>query len=269
LIDLPLIVRHDYAMKNPRHILITGASSGIGAALALAYADGADVRLFLQGRNQERLNRVAEQAQALGAKVETAVFDVREAVKVMRWIESCDAQAPLDLVIANAGIAANNFAERVNDAVVDEIFAVNLHGVLNTIHPAMRLMARRGRGQIAIMSSLAGYRGLPKEGAYAASKAAVRVYGEALRPELALKGVQLSVVCPGFIKTPLTDRNRFSMPFLLSVEGAAKIIQAGLAKNKARIAFPWPMKILASLFALFPVPFIERCIARLPEKGSA
>ena len=152
------------------------------------------------------------------------------------WIEGADRQAPLDLVIANAGVSGSQLPpgpERTR-----AIFRVNLDGVLNTIEPAQAVMLARGRGHLALMSSLASFRGFPNAPAYCSSKAAVRVLGEGLRGRLGQSGIVVSVICPGFVATPMTADNRFSMPLLMSPDRAAAIIERGLARGKARIAFP-------------------------------
>jgi short-subunit dehydrogenase len=128
-------------------------------------------------------------------------------------------------------------------------------------------MTARGHGQIALMASLAAFHGFPGAPAYCASKAAVRVWGEALRGEYAAKGVGVSVICPGYVKTPMTDANDFPMPFLMSPERAASIIMRGLARNKARIAFPWPMYAAIRLIAALPPGLTDPLFARLPKKS--
>ena len=245
------------------HILITGASSGLGAALALHYAEKGTL-LFLAGRNEERLGNVAGQCQEKGAQVITGLFDVCEAEEAESWIKQCHAYAPLDLVIANAGISAgSDLAERANDM---RIFRVNLDGVLNVFYPAAELMSAQGRGQIALMSSLAGYRGWPGAPAYCASKAAVKTFGESMRTPMARRGVKLNVICPGFIKTPLTDRNNFSMPFLMSAPRAAEIIARGLKRNKSRIAFPFPAVFVAWFFSVLPDSLAQCFLKHSPDK---
>jgi short-subunit dehydrogenase len=252
-------------MPSPRHILITGASSGIGAALAEAYA-APGLRLSLQGRNEERLCRVAKAARESGAFVHAKAGDVVWREGMEGWLTLCDRQQPLDLVIANAGISAGTGRQGESSDQARAIFEVNVAGVLNTVQPAIALMKQRGRGQIAIMSSLAGFRGFPGAPAYCASKAAVRVYGEALRFELAPQGIAVNVICPGFIKTPMTGVNKFKMPFLMSAERAAQIIKRGLDRDRARIAFPWPMYMLARLAAALPQDWIAGMVAKLPKK---
>ncbi len=248
-----------------QNILITGASSGLGAALALVYAEP-ETALFLLGRNEERLQEVAHQAEAKGAKVETALLDVTDAAAMAAWIKRVDAASPLDLVIANAGVslATGGGYETAMDR--DGIFAVNLYGVFNTIDPVVDAMKMRRCGQIAIMASLAGFRGFAGAPAYMASKAAARVYGEGLRGDLAPYDVWVNVICPGFVKTPMTEVNDFPMPFLMTPEKAAQIIKRGLARNKPRITFPWPMVALVWLLASLPPAWIDPLLAKLPRK---
>jgi short-subunit dehydrogenase len=250
-------------MKNPRHILITGASSGLGEALALAYAQPGIV-LGLTGRDTARLNDVAARCRASGAEVDAAPIDVTDAPTLRQWMLTLDARAPLDLVIANAGISAQNSGRGETDEQARRIMAVNVDGVMNTVRPLIEPMVGRGRGQIAIMSSLAAFRGLPGTGVYCASKAAVRLWGEALRVELAPRGVEVSVICPGFVTSRMTATNEFPMPFLMGPERAVRIIRGGLERNKGRIAFPWPMYAAARLIAALPSSLADRVSALRP-----
>jgi len=249
----------------PAHILITGASSGIGAALALAYAQPG-AHLSLGGRNQDRLAAIAAQVAARGATSTVAAIDVRDSAGVAAWIRAADERAPLDLVIANAGISGGTHGGPETPEQTRAIFAVNLDGVLNVVLPVVPRMAARGRGQIAIISSLAGYRGMPGAPAYSGSKAAVRVWGEGLRGDLLPQGVKVNVVMPGFIKSPMTDANRFPMPFLMSAEKAAGIIQRGLAADRARIAFPFPTAFVAWLMGALSPAIVDPLLRLLPKK---
>jgi short-subunit dehydrogenase len=251
---------------RPQRILITGASSGIGAALASAYA-ASGASLVLGGRESNRLATVETACRAAGAEVETAAIDVVDAVAMRRWIEAADERAPLDLVIANAGISAGTGTGGESEAQSRAIFATNLDGVANTVWPALRRMERRGRGQIALMSSLAAFRGFPGAPAYCASKAALRVWGEGLRGEYGAKGVAVTVICPGSVESPMTAVNDFPMPFLMSAERAARIIKRGLARNRARIAFPFPMYFGAWLLGVLSPGLTDPLLARLPKKG--
>jgi len=222
---------------DPRHVLITGASSGIGAALARRLARP-DRKLTLLGRDTARLRAVAA---GCTGEVETVSVDVTDEAAMTAVIDSAFATEPVDLVIANAGISGGD---------AQTLMAINVQGVVNTVEPAIPHLRARGSGQLALMSSLASFRGLPNAPAYCASKAAVRLYGEGLRGKLGQIGIRVSVLCPGFIDTPLTANNPFPMPFMMTAEAAAERIVRGLAKNRARIAFPrrlyWPT-LLGSL----------------------
>ena len=248
-------------------MLITGASSGIGAALSRLYArEGA--RLFLGGRDAPRLAQVAEACRALGAHTDVRVVDVTDRDGMRAWIEEADTLAPLDLVVANAGVSAGTGDDHETEAQARRIIAINLDGMLNTVHPAIDRMAARGRGQIALLSSMAAFRGFPGAPAYSASKAAVKAYGEALRTDLRPCGIRLSVVFPGFVSTPMTKVNPFRMPLLMSPDKAAAIIARGLAGDRARIAFPFPTYFGAWLAGALPPGLADRVLARLPTKGA-
>ena len=250
-------------MRRPQRIVITGASSGIGAALALAYArPGAS--LVLSGRDAGRIEAVAARCRERGAAADAAAVDVADRAAMEAWIARVHAVAPLDLVIANAGVDGTGFApeERLR-----AIFRINVDGVVNTIEPALAAMRPRGRGQIAIVASLAGFVGMPGAPAYGASKAAVRTLGEALRARHAPEGIEFSVICPGFVRTPMTAGNRFPMPFLWDAERAAARIVRGLERNRSRIAFPWPMYASVRLLQALPQPLLQLIMARAPRKA--
>jgi short-subunit dehydrogenase len=254
------------AMRDPSSILITGASSGIGEALAKRYAR-AGRQLFLGGRDEARLEAVAGACRAAGAAVETKVQDVTDKAAMAEWVAACDAAAPLELAIANAGISAGTGgAEGETEAQARKIYAVNLDGVLNTLFPAIEKMRSRQRGQVAVMSSLAAFRGFPGAPAYCASKAAVRVWAESLRPELAREGIGVSVICPGFVESRMTAVNDFHMPLLMSAERAAATVERGLARNKARIAFPLRLYAGAWLLGALPPSWTDAAMNRLPKK---
>lgn len=247
------------------NILITGASSGLGAALAMVYAAAGNT-LYLGGRDKARLDVVAKDARAQGAQVQATIVDVTSSWDTEDWIKQADDKTPLDLVIANAGVSAGTGKGGESKSQALEIMNVNVHGVLNSIFPILPRMKERGQGQIALMSSLAGFRGLPGAPAYGASKAAVRVYGEALRGELVSYGIKVNVICPGFVKTPMTDANNFKMPFLMKPEKAARIMKKALAANKARITFPWQLAALVWLLSALPVGLSDCFIGSLPKK---
>lgn len=251
--------------ERPQRILITGASSGLGAALAQQYA-APGISLELGGRDVGRLAAVAERCRAAGAEVRTAVIDVTQADQTAAWVRAADDAAPLDLVIANAGRSGGTGAGEEPAEQTRAILATNLHGAMNTVDPILPAFRARGRGQVALMASLAGFRGFPGAPAYCASKAAVKTWGEALRGWLAAEGVSVSVICPGYVRTAMTAVNRFPMPFLMDADRAARIIQRGLARNRGRIAFPWPMAFAAWLAGALPDALVDRLTRRLPRK---
>lgn len=257
-----------FVRKKPRKILITGASSGIGEALALYYAAQQDVILALSGRNAERLEQVAENCRKKGAVVFTQVVDVTDRGAMAQWIYDIDDRYPLDLVIANAGISGGTGGYNDGESAdqVRQIFDVNVTGVFNTIDPIISRMVARKSGQVGIMSSLASFGSWPGAPAYSASKAAVRIYGEALHGAMKHTGVKINVICPGFVKTPMTDVNDYMMPFMINVGCAARIIAKGLLKNRVRIAFPFPSYLLAGLIGLMPPCISLRLLLALPEK---
>lgn len=254
-------------MRDPRSILITGASSGIGAALARLYA-APGTTLALGGRDRARLDAVAGACRAAGAEALAATVDVTEADGCAAWIADAEARAPLDLVIANAGISAGTGGAGEGADQTRRVFATNVDGVLNTVLPTVPLMQARGRGQIGIMASLAGFVGFPGAPAYCASKAAVRIWGEALRASLHREGIEVSVICPGYIRTPMTDANEFPMPFLMNVERCARIIRSGLARNRGRIAFPLPLAAAVWVIGALPLSLTAPLMRRLPAKAA-
>ena len=254
-------------MNAPKTILITGASSGLGAGLAKHYAKAGNI-LHLQGRNHERLQIVAEACQAQGAIVHSQIVDVTDAAAMEQWLLAADTTSPIDLIIANAGISAGTGIHGEGSDQVRRIFATNIDGVINTIQPLLNSMIARKRGQIAIISSLAGIRGLPSCPAYSASKACVRFYGEGLRGWLSSHGVKVSVVCPGYITTPMTDVNNFPMPLIMNAEKAARIIAKGLAHNRPRIAFPLTLYLPLWLLSCLAPRLTDPLFSRLPAKPS-
>jgi len=251
--------------RVPSSILITGGSGGIGAAIARVYA-APGVTLALGGRDAARLERVAEACRAAGAAVGVASADVRDAERLAAWIAEADTRAPLDLVIANAGVSAGTGGSGETEDQARRIFDTNVAGVINTVMPAVGRMRPRRRGQIAIMASLAAFRGFPGAPAYCASKAAVRVWGEALRGHLHGSGIAVSVICPGYVRSPMTAVNEFPMPLLMDAERAARIIRRGLERDRARIAFPWRLYAAVRLLSALPPGLTDPLLRRLPEK---
>jgi len=253
-------------LKNPACILITGASSGIGAALARDYA-APDITLLLTGRNTDRLDETAAACRDKGAQVKTAIMPVQERAAMADLLERWDKTHPIDLAIANAGISAGMGGTKREDIDrVYDIFDINVTGVLNTLHPLIPRMAERKSGQLAVVSSLAGFRGLPSAPAYSASKAGVMAYGLGLAGSLKKHGITVSVICPGFIRSRITDANDFPMPFFMESDKAAAHIRAKLAKGRLRTAFPWPMAVSVWFLSILPASIGNLLLSRAPSK---
>lgn len=253
-------------MHNPRSIVITGASSGIGESLALAYA-APGISLALSGRDEARLAGVADRCRGAGAAVIAERVDAADRDAMAKWLGRINAATPVDLMIANAGIAARAPEGRDVPELTKLTLEVNLHGVLNSIQPLIEPMIARRRGQLVIMSSLAAFRGFAGAAAYCASKAAVRVWGEGIRNELAAYDVAVNIVCPGFVVSRITAENKFRMPFLMEGGPAAAIIKRGLERNKSRISFPRPMAAALWLLAALPPGWTDPFMRQMPKKG--
>jgi len=241
------------ASQTTKTILITGASGGLGAALALRYAS-TQTMLILIARNKAKLTEIKDKCQAKGAQVINHIIDIQESEKVQTTIQQIDQQYPLDLVICNAGVSSNigkNGEAESWDAICN-VIDTNLYGVLATLNPLLTRMQQRKHGQIAIISSLAAYRGMPITPAYCASKAAVKSYGEALRGWLADDGIQVSVVSPGFVESEMSTQFPGDKPMMISAQKAADIIYRGLQKNKANISFPFPLNLGMWFLAILP-----------------
>ncbi len=239
-------------MKSFRCIVITGASSGIGEALALDYA-APGIALGLSGRDSERLGKIAEACRARGATVRADTVDATDRAAMASWLTAFDETQPVDLLIANAGVSLsqNDPALEKFDAV-RRTMAVNFGGVLNTVEPLVGRMAARHQGQIGLMSSLAAFFGRPSSASYSASKAAVRVWGESIRFPLAKDNVGVSVVCPGYVTSRMSEGLTGAKPFLVNGSRASQIIRQGLARNRARISFPLPLTAAVWLANLLP-----------------
>ena len=250
---------------------ITGASSGIGQALAARYAQ-AGWRLALVARRTAEMQAWV-QAQGLGAdRVSVYAADVAQTDSIVAAGQACiSAQGLPDVVIACAGISVGmDGAERADIDVMRDIFATNNTGLAATFQPFLRLMRQRGSGTLVGIASVAAIRGLPGHGAYSASKAAVVAYCESLRVECRATGVRVVTLLPGYIATPLTAKNPYSMPFLLQpadfAERAFRAIEAGVSYR----VIPWQMGLVAKLLRLLPNALFDRVMAgrgRKPRRG--
>ncbi len=250
-------------IKNS-NILITGATSGIGEALALYYAQHGAKNLFLSGRNNERLQKISEACQKNSIQVYAKIIDVTDASAMQSWIKECENTAPLNLIIANAGVSTGE----ENETNVRNTIQTNVNGVINTILPAIEIYKKRtdDAKQIAMLSSIAGYHGLSTCPSYSASKAFVKAWGEALRLHLKENKIKVSVICPGFVRSRITDKNTCPMPFFMEADQAADIIAQGLEKNKGIIAFPWPLRLTSWFMSCLPNVLSNLIYGRLPHK---
>jgi NAD(P)-dependent dehydrogenase (short-subunit alcohol dehydrogenase family) len=245
-------------------VFITGASSGIGAALARHYAS-LGAHLGLTGRNAERLAALLTELPPGCAT--SYLLDVRDAAALQHAAQDFTLRfgAP-DIVIANAGISYGTLAEEAGDTpAFQAIMDTNLLGMVHTFQPFIRPMKEQG-GSLVGIASVAGLRGLPGAGAYSASKAAVIAYLESLRVELARSAIHVTTICPGYIRTPMTDVNTHPMPFMLEVEVAAEKIAKIIECKHRYIILPWQMALLGRVIQLLPVPIWDWLAQRAPRK---
>jgi NAD(P)-dependent dehydrogenase (short-subunit alcohol dehydrogenase family) len=234
----------------PKIAWLTGASTGIGRAVALRLAaDG--WRVAASARNAEALATLA--AEAPPGSIAPYPLDVTDRDACMAGAERIERElGPLDLVIFSAGAHRPMPATEFSSATLRALIDINLMGVAHGLEAVLPHLIARRSGRVMIVASLAGYRGLPTAAAYGASKAALINMAEGLRPELAAEGVILQVVNPGFVKTPMTDQNRFPMPFLVTAEEAAAAIVRGMRGDRFEIAFPTPFAWFMKLVRIIP-----------------
>jgi short-subunit dehydrogenase len=256
-------------MLNLRSALITGASSGIGQALAEALARPG-MTLHLSGRDATRLEAVAGTCRARGADAQPRIVDVRDAETMAAWIANA---GRLDFVVASAGISAGTGDHSPEGpAQARAIFATNLDGVLNTVLPAMAIMAEQPpgadgvRGRIAVVASIAAFVPAPGAAAYCAAKAAVDSWIVAAAYGARRQGVNLTSVCPGYVRTAMTARNRFPMPGLMDADRAASIILRAVAAGRVRVTFPWWIGAIARVVGLLPPRLLAGLLTTQPGK---
>lgn len=252
----------------PKTILITGATGGIGGALAEVYAEPGNT-LILQGRDTARLTQLSAICTARGARVLTRELDVRDREALTAWLGEICLQETLDLVIVNAGlntnIGPNGAGERWED--VQALIEVNVIAAMATANAVLPSMRARGNGQIALMSSLAAYFGLPVTPSYCASKAALKAYGEALRGWLAGEGIRVNVVMPGYVDSQMCRDMPGPKPFLWPADKAARAIRRGLAADRPRISFPAPLNWGCWWLSVLPPKVSQRILRLLDYDG--
>ncbi|WP_169974232.1 SDR family NAD(P)-dependent oxidoreductase [Tautonia rosea] len=246
-----------------RSAIVTGASSGIGACLAVQLAQQG-IHVGLTARRADRLETLARSIQDAGGVAVVAPADAADRQATTEAIGRLEHElGPVDLLIANAGLGRSSPAVGFSAEVVEEIVRVNLIGASVAIEVLLPGMLNRGRGQIVGMSSLAAFRGLPGSSAYCASKAALSTLLEGLRPELRRRGVLVTIVHPGFVKTPMTEQSRHVQPWMMDADRAASIILNGIARGRRRVDFPAPTLALMRLVRLLPAPIFDRIAARV------
>lgn len=254
--------------SHPKTILITGASGGIGSALAAVYAEPGNV-LILQGRDSSRLSEVVLSCESKGARVISRVQDVRKLTEFSAWLEAMSKQEKIDLAFVNAGVNTNigpdGEGERWN--AVQALVEVNVLAAMATVDKLLPAMRARNDGQIALISSLAAYFGLPVTPSYCASKAAIKAYGEALRGWLGPQGIRVNVVMPGYVESQMCRDMPGPKPFLWPAERAARYIKRGLARNQPRISFPFPLNVGSWFLSVLPPATSERILRALNYGG--
>ena len=254
-----------------RLVFITGASSGIGQALALRfYQDG--YRLALAARRTAELQSWVDAQSMRAGSCQIYSADVAVSDSIVAAGKACIAsQGVPDVVIANAGISIGmDTAMREDLDVMQQTFATNNIGVAATFHPFIEAMVQRGSGTLVGIGSVAGIRGLPGHGAYCASKAALIAYCESLRGELKACGIKVVTICPGYIDTPLTQKNSYSMPFLMPPDAFADKAFATIEAGCSYRVIPWQMGVVAKLLRLLPNVVFDRALAgraRKPRKS--
>jgi short-subunit dehydrogenase len=247
-----------------RKIFITGASSGIGESMARFYAkQGA--QLGLVARRGDFLQRLAGELEPRPA---VYALDVRDAAALKNAANDFIARFGVpDIVIANAGVSRGTLTQMEDDLkVFQEVFDINVMGMVNTFHAFVEPMRQQKRGTLVGIASVAGFRGIPGGGAYSASKAAAIRYCESLRVELRGDGVCVVTICPGYIKTPMTAVNKFKMPFLIDADEAVVRFARAIDARTSFTVVPWSMGIAARVLRILPNWLYDRVFSRMPRK---
>jgi short-subunit dehydrogenase len=250
---------------TPFRVFLTGASSGLGEALARRYAaSGATLGLF--ARRQAELDRIARECAP--ATVATYAGDVRDAEALSRAAGDFIARFGVpDVVIANAGVSRGTLTQHAEDlAAFRHVLDTNVLGIVHTFHPFVQRMIDARRGTLVGIASIAGIRGIPGSGAYSGSKAAAIAYLESLRVELREHGVAVVTIAPGWIETPLTAANPYRMPFMIGADEAARLIERAIERRKRFYVLPWPMAIASRLLRVMPRWLFDRALAKKKRK---
>ncbi len=238
--------------------MITGASSGIGRGLALELARrGASLGLI--ARRADALTELVGEIDAVGSKGLAIPADVRDSDSLGEAVKRISAElGPIDVMIANAGVGPTKHAADLRGEEVAEVININVIGAANSATAVVPQMIERGQGQLVVISSLAAYRGLPKSAAYCASKAAVSAFFESFRLDLEPRGIDVTIIHPGFIKTALTSGRHAQLPFLLELDDAVKRIVGAIEKRKKTFSFPWQLATIVRAGMIMPIWMYDR-----------
>ncbi len=237
--------------------MVTGASSGIGRGVAVELSRRG-AKLGLVARRTETLQEIVSEFESRGGKALAVPGDVQDALAVRAAADRFREQlGPIDVLIANAGIGSTNDSAELRASEVAGVINVNVIGAANSVAAVVPEMVARGRGQLVVISSLAAYRGLPKSAAYCASKAAVSAFFESLRLDLQPRGIAVTIIHPGFIKTPLTAGRHAQMPFLMELDVAVEKILRAIEKKKKSYAFPWQLASIVRAGMIMPTSMYD------------
>lgn len=249
----------------PPITLITGASSGIGAALARRLARRGD-HVILVARRLRLLQEVAAEIATAGASSEISVCDVTIGDAARACVdEALRKHGRIDRLILNAGGGSRTPPERLTSADIRASLDLNLFGVVNFVEAALPALLKQGSGQIVAIGSIAGFRGLPHAASYGAAKAALMNYIESLRIDLAPRGIAVTLAAPGFVATKDTKKQR-AKPMSMSVEAAADLLAAAILARRPYVSFPWTLAWMARLVRLLPASLYDRLIRRLDRR---
>lgn len=244
-------------------VFLTGASSGIGEALAVEMAKKGAI-LGLLARREELLKEIVSRCEAAGGTARYFSCDVVDYERVQAAADALRGEfGRIDILIANAGIGGNNKETReLQPEFVKKVIDINLMGAVNSVYAVLPQMLERKSGQLVAVSSLAGYRGLPKSAAYSASKGGMTNLFESIRLDVQDKGVSVTIIHPGFIKTPLTAGRKNKMPFLMELEDAVPLFLKAIEKKKKFAAFPWQLATFVRLGKIFPAWLYDKIASR-------
>ena len=252
-------------------VLISGASSGLGRQMAIDYSKNNSVsKLILLGRSEDKM---AQTISMLSPKsFEHYCFDISNQAELSKVMSHILQNNKIDIAIANAGVSAGTLAGSEGIKQINTLISTNINGVVGLITPVIEQMIKcktsKAMGKICLISSVAGLVSLPSSPSYSASKSFVKVYGDSIRAELKKHNIQVSVICPGYIKTPMTAVNKFKMPLLMSVENASHKIIKAIETGTGFIAFPFIMFAVVKLLGILPYKMRDFILGKLPKKSS-